>query len=142
MGVDRHAIGLNVAGLGMGVGGDLKGITITGLGLGVGGDIAGITIAGLGYGAGREIKGLNIAGLGMKAPIVTGVSMGLASVRGYEMTGFCASVYNKFEDRMQGVSIGIVNITSRLEGVQLGLVNIVHDNPKARRILPIINWGG
>ena len=65
----------------------------------------------------------------------------LLTTRGESMQGLTVSAYNKWDFRMEGVAIGLLNITHELKGVQLGLLNIAYANPGWRRIFPIINWG-
>ena len=81
-------------------------------------------------------------GIGVGADRTKAFTAAIATTRGFEMRGVTVSAYNRWEDSMHGLAIGIVNITDELHGVQLGLINIVRDTPSGRRILPVINWGG
>ena len=72
---------------------------------------------------------------------VAALTAGLIMTRGEEMQGVTVSAYNKWDFRMEGLAIGLLNITHELKGVQLGVLNIAYDNPGWRRILPLVNWG-
>lgn len=141
-GVGEDARGLLVSGLGHGIGGDFRGISVSGFGNGIGGNAEGIAIAGLGMGVGGELRGVAIAGAGMGISQTRGITLALGATRGQVMRGITASAYNRWEDEMHGLAIGIVNITRELRGVQLGVLNIAWDNPRWRRVLPGLNWGG
>ncbi len=45
----------------------------------------------------------------------------------------------KFNQKMSGISIGLLNTTSQLRGVQLGLLNYAGNNPRWLRLLPLVN---
>ena len=160
VGASSDMTGIRIGGLGAGAGGDIKGftfgllgaaagsdmtgVTIGGLGAGAGGDIKGFTFGLVGAGAGSDITGITVAGFGAGAGgDITGVTIALGTVRvkdGNSLTGFTASAYNRIRGDLNGVSFGIVNYAGELSGVQLGLINYVRDNPKRRRLLPLINW--
>jgi hypothetical protein len=55
--------------------------------------------------------------------------------------GVGASAFNQVMGHQKGLTIGLINYAWSLSGVQLGLLNIVRDNPPARRVLPVLNWG-
>lgn len=141
-GIGEDFKGVGIGGLGFGVGGSAKGFMAGGLGFGVGEDFRGIALAGLGFGVGGTMEGLAVSGMGMGCHATRGVTVAPVMIRGKEMWGVSVSAYNRFDDQMEGLAIGLLNITEELHGVQLGVLNIVWDNPKPRRILPIINWGG
>lgn len=44
---------------------------------------------------------------------------------GYVSSSSSASAFYRFDDSMEGIAIGLVNITDELHCVQLGLLNIV-----------------
>jgi len=83
-----------------------------------------------------------IGGLGVGGVDIKGVAMAVGTVRienDGDFTGFAASCVNVIKGTQNGVSIGIVNYAYRLNGIQIGLINYVSENPKSRRLLPIIN---
>ena len=41
--------------------------------------------------------------------------------RGEDMQGVTTSAYNQWDFRMEGLAIGLLNVTHELKGVQLGL---------------------
>lgn len=151
--------GLAIGGLGVGMGEDFSGIGIGGLGVGGGGNMTGIFVGGAGVGSGGTLKYLSIAGLGVGAPHVQGIAISGVGVGGEELHGLmiagatvrvvndgivrgvAVSPVNFIQGTARGLTIGIVNYTRRLHGVQLGVVNIARDNPRGRRVLPLINWG-
>jgi hypothetical protein len=141
LGVGQDAKGLLIAGIGSGVGGDFTGISLAGVGLGTGENFKGLAISGIGMGAGTSLTGIGIGGLGVGAPRTKALTASLLMTRGEEMQGVTIGAYNKWDFRMEGLAIGLLNVTHELKGVQLGLLNIAYDNPGWRRIFPIINWG-
>lgn len=152
--------GLTIAGLGVGSGGHVRGISIGGLGVGSGGGVTGLSIAGLGIGSGGEIRGLAIAGGGVGGPkitgiVITGIGAGTLDFNGGviapfyfrierdgSMRGVSVSAFNRLSGVQHGLTIGVLNIAEHLRGVQVGLINIARNNPRGRRVLPIVNWGG
>jgi len=158
VGAGENVIGINIGGLGIGAGEKLYGINIGGLGVGAGENVIGINIAGIGTGAGNNLIGLTICGIGAGAPTVKGVTIAGIGVGGKSLTGLsialgtiqvrengimrglAISAYNYIKGTQKGISIGIVNYAYRLKGVQIGLINIIRDNPRGRKILPIINF--
>ena len=88
------------------------------------------------------MEGLAMGGLGLGMNELRGIGLAGLMIRGEEMHGVVVSPYNRFDTSMEGIAVGLLNITEELHGVQLGLLNIVWNNPGARRILPFINWGG
>lgn len=141
MGIGEDATGLLLSGIGQGVGENFTGISLAGIGTGVGGDFKGISINGIGMGVGERLSGIAIGGLGVGATETRAFTASLLTTRGESMQGLTLSAYNKWDFRMEGVAIGLLNITDELKGVQLGLLNIAYANPGWRRIFPIINWG-
>jgi hypothetical protein len=63
------------------------------------------------------------------------------SFTGARFEGVGISAFNQILGTQKGLTIGLVNYAWTLHGVQLGLINIVRENPPARRVLPILNWG-
>jgi hypothetical protein len=55
--------------------------------------------------------------------------------------GATIAAVNRIRGHQSGLAIGIVNYAWSLNGVQVGAVNIVRDNPRGRRVLPVVNWG-
>ena len=141
-GIGENFRGIGLSLLGFGVGANATGLMASGLGFGVGKDFRGIAVGGLGMGVGGKMEGVALAGLGMGMRETRGITAASVMIRGYEMHGLSVSAYNRFDDSMEGLAIGLLNITHELHGVQLGLLNIAWDNPRGRRILPIVNWGG
>lgn len=141
-GVGENASGLMIAGIGQGVGENFQGISLAGIGSGTGEDFTGLGVAGIGLGVGGHLRGVALAGVGVGADRTSALTVAAGTTRGQVMQGVTVSVYNKWETSMEGLSIGLINITEELHGVQLGLLNVVHGNPKGRRLLPLINWGG
>lgn len=141
LGIGEDASGLLVSGIGHGVGENFTGISLAGIGIGVGEDFKGIAISGIGMGVGNTLTGIGIGGLGIGAPRTKALTASLLMTRGEEMQGVTIGAYNKWDFRMEGLAIGLLNITDELKGVQVGLLNIAYANPGWRRIFPIINWG-
>jgi len=121
------------------------GITFAGLGAGAGESLTGLTVCGLAAGS-PSIKGLTVAGLAVGGTKITGVSLALGTIMVKQdkgdgaYSGLAVSAFNNIKGTQKGVAIGIVNYAYRLKGLQIGLVNIVRDNPKGRKVLPIINF--
>ena len=46
---------------------------------------------------------------------------------------------DQMKGAQRGLAIGIVNFAEELHGAQVGLVNIAMNNPRATRVLPILN---
>ena len=149
--------GLSIGGVGVGAGNGVAGITIAGVGAGGGGDVTGLTIAGVGVGSGGTIKWVTIAGLGIGAPRIEGLAIAPA-VGGHEVhaaaiapgllrvvndgtqRGVALSAVSYIQGTQRGLTIGVVNYTWTLDGVQIGVINIARNNPRGRRVLPVINW--
>lgn len=149
--------GIGIAGFGMGAGGDISGIHVAGFGMGAAGDITGLNIAGFGLGAGGEIRGANISLIGMGARSISGFTVG-SLVRTDRLSGLSIvpvharvqnngafkgiglSAYNEVRGHTTGLTIGLLNYTRTLHGVQLGVLNVVSENPRGRRMLPLVNW--
>lgn len=149
--------GIQLAMFGMGAGEDIRGIGIAGFGIGAGGDISGIHLAGFGMGAGGEIRGGNLALFGLGANSIRGVAvasllqsgefsgLGIAPAHlriqnGGSFTGVGLSAYHEVRGHTKGLTIGLLNYTRTLYGVQLGVINVVGENPRGRRMLPVVNW--
>jgi hypothetical protein len=141
MGIGGDAKGLLVAGIGSGIGENFTGISFNGIGMGVGENFKGLSVSGIGLGVGERLTGIAIGGVGIGARETSALTAGLLTTRGDSMHGVTVSAYNKWDDDMQGLAIGLLNITDELKGVQLGLLNIAYSNPGWRRIMPIVNWG-
>jgi hypothetical protein len=141
MGIGGDAKGLLVAGIGAGIGENFTGISVSGIGMGVGENFKGLSVSGIGLGVGERLTGIAIGGVGVGATETSALTAGLLTTRGDSMHGVTASAYNRWDDDMQGLAIGLLNITDELKGVQLGLLNIAYSNPGWRRIMPIVNWG-
>lgn len=150
--------GLMIGGVGVGSGGSVTGISAGGIGVGAGGKVTGLTLAGIGVGAGGTIHGITIAGLGIGAPRLSGAAaallVGAEMTRGVvlapilfrtepggQLTGISASSVNAVRGSQHGLTIGLVNYAESLRGMQIGVVNIVRDNPRGRKVLPILNFG-
>jgi hypothetical protein len=142
MGVGRSLSGVAIAGLGFGIGEDARGLLLSGLGAGIGRDFRGIAIGGLGLGVGGEMRGIAVGGLGVGAESTRGLTLAGLKTSGTRMVGVTVSAYNRWEESMSGVAVALLNVTQELHGVQLGVINIVWKNPKGRRVLPLVNWGG
>jgi hypothetical protein len=56
------------------------------------------------------------------------------------LTGLACSAFNQVCGGQRGLSVGVVNYARTLRGVQIGVINRVRDNPRWRRVLPIVNW--
>ena len=86
------------------------------------------------------ISGLTIAGFHARGEQIKGITLALGWVKVEDnLSGFSASAFNQIKGTQTGVTLGIVNVAYELNGVQIGLVNYVRDNPRYRKILPIIN---
>ncbi len=158
IGASENLSGITLAGIGAGAGGDVTGVSLAGLGFGAGKNVRGLTIAGLGVGAGetisgvtftglgagaKKIQGLTIAGLGIGAEHLAGVHLALGNIRVLQdgrLCGLSMSGFNYIRGTQNGISIGLINYAYRLKGMQFGLINIVRDNPKLRRVLPLLNF--
>ena len=152
--------GISIGGIGVGGGGRVTGLTIGGIGVGAGGDLTGVNVGGVGVGSGGTVKWLSVAGVGVGAPRVEGLAAALAvggvDVRGVAiapayftvgsstesgtLTGVAASAWNRVQGAQHGVTIGVVNTAHQLRGLQIGVVNYTRDNPRWRRLLPLVNW--
>lgn len=158
VGCGENLTGINIGGIGIGSGKNLTGINFGGLGVGSGKRVTGINLGGLGVGAGETLTGLSIGGLGVGAPNVRGVVIAGLGAGGHNikgvflaagtirveddgiMHGLAISGFNSIKGTQNGLTIGIVNYAYRLKGLQIGLINIVRDNPRGRKVLPIINF--
>jgi len=157
LGAGNSIRGVGFAGFGMGAGDDIVGIHIAGFGMGAGGDMTGFHLAGFGLGAGGTIKGANFALIGIGAQAIEGFNVsatmksdrisGLAIAPGFarinpggDLHGISLAGYHEVRGHTQGLTIGIVNYTRTLNGVQLGVINMVDQNPRGRRVLPLVNW--
>ena len=146
-----------IGGIGVGAGGNATGLLIGGIGAGVGGDLTGIAIGGVGVGAGGTARGLLLGGVGVGAPEIVGVAIGglvegdvvqglilaplrFRTTRGGEITGAAASIFNHVRGDVHGLTVGLVNYAWSVEGFQLGVINVIRDNPRGRRVLPVVNW--
>ena len=133
--------GVNVAGVGTGVGRDASGLVVTGVGYSVRRDFTGISAALVGGATGGRLTGLHVAGVGIHARETRAITVTVGGTRGEIMRGATVGAYNRFDESMTGLAIGLVNITDELHGVQLGLLNIVRDRDGWNRMLPILNVG-
>lgn len=150
--------GLAIGGVGVGAGGDARGILIGGVGVGAGGDVTGLAIGGVGVGAGGTLHGVALGIVGVAAPRIEGIAVGsfvraekvrglvisplmFRSLRSAEVRGVTASGVNIVHGHQRGLAIGLVNYTESMNGLQLGGINIIRDNPRGRRVLPVLNWG-
>lgn len=165
-GVGKDLTGLAVGLLGVGTGGNIRGIGIGGLGVGAGKNLTGLAASLGGVGTGECIKGIALGGIGVGArKNITGLSLGLGGVgAGEAITGIALSVVSvgardikgmtvsgfngmsikrgrlkRVNERMTGLSIGLVNATLHLKGVQIGVINYAGNHPRWLRILPLIN---
>ena len=151
--------GVVAGGIGAAAGNDVVGLAVGGIGVGAGERVSGLAIGGIGVGAGSTLHGIGIGGIGVGAPMLEGGALapivGGEEVRGVviapvlfrtsdggSLTGASLSAANVVRGHQHGLTIGVVNFAHSLNGVQLGVVNIVTGNPSARRVLPVINWGG
>ena len=156
-GIGGPASGLMVNGVGMGIGGDATGVFINGIGMGAGGIIRWVSINGFGVGAAR-LEGVHVAGAAIGTPHARGLMLAGGWLRIREegggrfnrfdverrealLEGVGISAFNQVLGHQKGLTIGVINYAWSLSGVQLGLLNIVRNNPPARRVLPIVNWG-
>lgn len=150
--------GVAIGGVGVGSGGDVTGLAIGGVGVGAGGTLRGLSVAGVGIGSGDAVRGLAVAGLGVGAPEIRGgaiaAMVGAERVRGFviapalfrterggEVRAGTISAVNAVRGEHRGFAIGIVNYARTLDGLQLGVINIVRENPRGRRVLPVLNFG-
>lgn len=155
VGAGDDLVGFSIGGLGVGAGKQLNGIAIGGIGIGAGKEINGLAIACGGIGS-PKMKAIAIA------PCVGGVRVnGFLIAPAYMQIGYKSKIQNENEfseennegafkglsisavhiikGDLNGVTIGVVNKTTRIHGVQLGLINIVKDNPRGLRVLPLFN---
>ncbi|MBY0489281.1 MAG: hypothetical protein K2R93_05525 [Gemmatimonadaceae bacterium] len=163
-GVGGDFEGIAIGGVGTGVGGNFRGLSIAGVGTGSGGNFTGIALAGVGTGAGGTLHGLALSGVGVGATAIRGIAAAGLGVGGQRLTGVFAAAYtiriadvdhrgdgelhgvgisafNDIRGRQRGLTIGVVNYARSLHGAQVGVINIVRNNPKGRKVLPVVNWG-
>jgi hypothetical protein len=163
-GVGGNFEGIAIGGVGTGVGGNFRGLSIAGVGTGAGGDVTGIALAGVGTGAGGTLHGVALSGVGVGATRIRGIAAAGLGVGAQQLTGLFAAAYtiriadvdhrgdgllrgvgvsafNDIRGAQHGLTIGIVNYARSLHGAQVGVINVVRDNPRGRRVLPVVNWG-
>lgn len=133
----------------------INGISIAGLINASAGDLTGISLAGIGIFTHKTINGIaisvpfinaeeNINGVAIDAGYIQSkkIFRGLAITTGYlnasKYRGVSFSSYSRF-GCMSGLSFALFNHTSELHGLQVGLLNYAGNNPKALRLLPVIN---
>lgn len=137
----------SVKGIGAGLFGVAASDNMTGLvigGVGADGDCRGIGIGGVGVGAGGTLRGIMVAGIGVGAEEMRGLALApvlFRTERGGRLIGGSISAVNAVRGEQRGITVGVVNYARSLQGAQLGIVNVVRDNPRGRRVLPILNWG-
>jgi len=82
-------------------------------------------------------------GLGVEGNEINGLALGALWVKPLSSTlninGIAIGGLATVTDRMNGISIGLVNYAKELNGIQIGLVNIAKNNPPWAQILPGIN---
>jgi hypothetical protein len=85
--------------------------------------------------AGYEINGLAFGGITVNPRKYTaGGELSTLNINGIAIAGGFVKA-----NRMNGISIALVNYAEELNGIQIGLVNIAKNNPAALQILPGIN---
>ncbi|MFL5561183.1 MAG: hypothetical protein ACJ79K_06900 [Gemmatimonadaceae bacterium] len=157
VGAGGSANGILIGGIGVGTGGSLSGLSFGGVGVGAGGDVTGLTVAGIGVGSGGTLRWVSIAGVGVGAPRIEGVAIAAAvgaqdakaliiapaymRIDRGTFTGVSASAFNHVKGSQHGLTIGVFNYAQQLHGLQLGVLNYVRDNPRAFRLLPVVNVG-
>ncbi|NRF38157.1 STN and carboxypeptidase regulatory-like domain-containing protein [Pedobacter foliorum] len=104
--------GVQVAGLLNHVKEKAEGVQVGGVANVVSKDMKGIQIAGFGNLTSKNLNGMQIAGFG---------NMTSQKMKGTQIAGF----FN-YAKEMDGLQIGIVNISGRSDGYSLGLINYVH----------------
>ena len=135
---------LQVAGLFNGVGGSVDGVQVAGLlndvrtnvkGVQVAGFLnhvkekaEGFQIAGFGNVVSKEMKGIQIAGFGnLTSKNLNGMQIaGFGNMTSQRMKGTQIAGFFNYAKEMDGLQIGIVNISGKSDGYSLGLVNYVH----------------
>ena len=98
-----------------------------------------LAITGYGLGSGKSEVALRLSallgllgpGYGPRADVVTGASFGLINGLAFENFSYLVTT-----GRMNGISIGLVNVADSLNGVQIGLLNYAGNNPPLLRLLP------
>lgn len=136
--------GLSIGGVGAGAGGNAKGVLIGGVGAGVGGDADGVIIGGVGGGVGGRLRGFAFGGAGVGGVSLSGIMLRVATVHVADngsLRGLGVSAFNEVKGHQSALTLGVVNYARTLRGAQVGVINIVRDNPRGRRVLPVINWG-
>ncbi|TDQ12059.1 STN and carboxypeptidase regulatory-like domain-containing protein [Pedobacter metabolipauper] len=104
--------GIQMAGLFNHVIKNAKGIQLAGLGNVVSDSLTGIQVAGLGNITSKATDGIQIAGLG---------NITSKSLNGMQIAGLV-----NYATDMNGVQIGLINISGRNTGYSIGLINYVH----------------
>jgi hypothetical protein len=109
--------------------------------VGSGGTIKWVSIAGGGIGAVR-VEGLAIAPAvgGREVHAFAIAPAFLRVVENGTQHGVGLSAVSYIQGTQRGLTIGVVNYTWVLDGLQIGLINIARDNPRGRRVLPLVNW--
>jgi len=110
--VHTNTKGVQVAGLLNHVRKKAEGVQVGGFANVVSKDMKGIQIAGFGNLTSKNLNGMQIAGFG---------NMTSQKMKGTQIAGF----FN-YAKEMDGLQIGIVNISGRSDGYSLGLINYVH----------------
>jgi hypothetical protein len=105
-----HAAGVQLSGFANITGGTAKGVHATGFINVTGNDYEGLQLSGFG----------NIAGNSVKGPMIAGFINRSADIEGLQLSGFL-----NVARRVQGVQIGIVNITDTIDGVPIGFLSLV-----------------
>jgi hypothetical protein len=147
-------VGITAAGLSVS-GERIRGITVSPFRV-TGTRLSGITVGGVftqgaeslhGVAAGLVVASPDLRGIAAGMVVgggnVTGVSvaaLGIAVEQAGTMHGLAVSPFNVMHGTQRGLSIGLLNSARNLHGVQIGLINIAQNNPKGRRVLPLINW--
>jgi hypothetical protein len=84
-----------------------------------------------------------VGGLGVGGEHLHGLMVGGYTVRVVErgsLRGVGVSAFNDIRGIQRGLTLGLVNHAWTLHGMQVGIINIAKNNPKGRRVLPIVNW--
>jgi hypothetical protein len=117
--------GFQAAGIGNLAGGVVEGFQLAGIGNIGGGQVGGFQAAGIGNIAGGQVKGFQAAGIGNLAGdhVAGGQIAGIFNVA-QKVSNLQLAGIGNIANRMQGLQLGLVNITGDGQGAQIGLINL------------------
>jgi hypothetical protein len=100
--------------------------------------LTGLHIGGIGVG-GERLTGAMIGPVGIGAETARGMILAGLYNKTTRLQGFGTGAFCRIKERLDGVTIGLINYTPRLNGVQIGLLNYAGNNPAGLKLLPLVN---